>query len=369
MPCQWNPDRECQFEIAEQALFDFAGRRYCALHLPLESDQKPGADAFASDLVARVGAGARDFDGVAFPGLEQRPATSHYTITQECTLRQATVGAGVYLTLNAFGGDLSHATFRAGVTLQVGGTNRSIVCREATCEGELTFEGASAPNFVSFAKTKFKGPVTFRAIHALKSLDLSDCRFSSAPTIEGPEKLPQSTTINGARFKARSADDESAFRTMRVLFAVNRDRDSEGRFYAYEKRCHRRALTRPREWVPRAISFFYDWSSEYGYSYGWPLFWFCILQVVVGVRYSVMSGRFHLSDGLGKFDPTVAAFTFAQIVRPFELFSSKAVADLYSIVPMCGRGGWLALSATQSVLSWILLALFLLALRWRFRRN
>jgi hypothetical protein len=32
-------------------------------------------------------------------------------------------------------------------------------------------------------------------------------------------------------------------------------------------------------------------------------------------------------------------------------------------------GGWLLLTATQSVLSITLIALFLLAIRWRFRRD
>jgi len=113
----------------------------------------------------------------------------------------------------------------------------------------------------------------------------------------------------------------------------------------------------------------YDWSSEYGYSYGWALFWFCALQVVFGIIYAALSGRLALS---GQYDSRVLAFTFSQVVKPFELFSSKVSTDGAYAIPadnQSGIGLWQLLTAVQSVASLSLVALFLLALRWRFRRE
>lgn len=366
MPCRWGANNACQFATDEQALIDFAGRRYCRLHLPLESHQKQEPHVFAEELGTRIRDGARDFDGIIFPGTSARVSSAQYHVPA-MTFRYATVGAGSYLVVNGDYGDFSHTTFRDGVTFQGG----NFLCCDATCTGTFSFIGESRSTDVSFAKTRFLGPVTFRQIDSLNSLDLSDCHFARAPHIAAPNTvLPQATTINGASFDV-CAEDEGAFRALRALFAANRARDAEGRVYACEKRSHRYTLTRPRERVPRAISFLYDWASEYGYSYGWPLVWFCLLQILAGFMYSVMSRRYALGGKfIGQFDGTVTAFTFAQIVKPFELFSSKTVnTDFYSIVPKADRGWWLALTSAQTIVSLSLIALFLLALRWRFRRE
>jgi hypothetical protein len=51
-------------------------------------------------------------------------------------------------------------------------------------------------------------------------------------------------------------------------------------------------------------------------------------------------------------------------------FSTKApTAGAYGIIPDASSGWWLLLTATQSVLSISLVALFRLAIRWRFRRE
>jgi hypothetical protein len=68
----------------------------------------------------------------------------------------------------------------------------------------------------------------------------------------------------------------------------------------------------------------------------------------------------------------VLAFTFSQVAKPFELFSSKVSMDgAYAILRDSdyGTGLWQLLTAVQSVFSLSLVALFLLALRWRFRRE
>jgi hypothetical protein len=84
--------------------------------------------------------------------------------------------------------------------------------------------------------------------------------------------------------------------------------------------------------------------------------------------YSALSGR--LTTLPARYDSHVIAFTFAQVVKPFELFSAKApTSGAYALIPDPPSGWWLLLTATQSILSITLTALFLLAIRWRFRRE
>jgi hypothetical protein len=87
-----------------------------------------------------------------------------------------------------------------------------------------------------------------------------------------------------------------------------------------------------------------------------------------GLVYSVLSER--LACLPAAYDSQMAAFTFAQVVKPFELYSAKQlVASSYTYIPSSQFGCWLTLTAIHSVLSLALVALFLLAIRWRFRRE
>jgi hypothetical protein len=109
-------------------------------------------------------------------------------------------------------------------------------------------------------------------------------------------------------------------------------------------------------------------TAEYGQSYGRALFCFCAVQLVFAVGYAIASGRLQIP---GAIDGKVIGFTFAQVVKPFELFSNRDVSEssVFEIVPVCSRSWWMFWTALHSVASLVLATLFLLALRWRFRRE
>jgi hypothetical protein len=80
-----------------------------------------------------------------------------------------------------------------------------------------------------------------------------------------------------------------------------------------------------------------------------------------------MSGRFALG---GRPDSKVLAFTFSQVVKPFELLSARtADGGVYQGLNIDGNGWWIFATALDSLFSLTLVALFFLALRWRFRRD
>jgi hypothetical protein len=92
------------------------------------------------------------------------------------------------------------------------------------------------------------------------------------------------------------------------------------------------------------------------------------VQTIFYVLYAGMSGRLEFG---GSYDSRVLSFTVAQIVKPFELFSPKGVGvNPYDIgADTLNKGWWQLFTVTQSVISIALIALFLLALRWRFKRE
>ncbi len=96
--------------------------------------------------------------------------------------------------------------------------------------------------------------------------------------------------------------------------------------------------------------------------------WLLLVQVVFGVGYSVASDRWKLG---GEVDDTVVIFTLSQIAKPFELLSARAPdSSAYTaLIPADASLWWTVATFTHSVLSIVLIALFILAVRWRFRRE
>ncbi len=356
MPCEWNPTQQCGLTGYATELTEHAGKFYCAFHLPLESERKLDCTVFGAEFARAVGAGALDFSGVVFPGRNHGAAYPTYNITGEITLREIEVGDGATIVYQNVSGDLSGATFHGVGVLQGGGNGQSVVCKGAIMTGNFTFEGIETATAVTFDGSKFLAASRFNGVGKLPSLSFIQCPFAMAPIFGLSQELPQNTRFDGATFTPRP-EDEHAYRIIRIHFSKNRDRDAEGKFYALEKRCQRLGL--PLGWT-RVVSFLYDKTSEYGYSYERAISWFCAVQAAFCFTYACLT--VHLSG--------VVAFTFAQIVKPFELFSSKGpTGDGYEIVGACHRGLWQFLTALQSIASIALLALFLLALRWRFRRE
>jgi len=184
------------------------------------------------------------------------------------------------------------------------------------------------------------------------------------------EKIPQQTTFTSAVFLPETLipDNEGAYRRIRNQFAANRARDLEGLFYRYEKICHRRSLPWRTKWFARGLSYLYDLTAKYGYSFESAFVAIVIVQIAFGFGYSIASGRFGVP---GQLDGTVAVFTLSQVVKPFELFSAKdSLSPVYQMVAGTDPSAWWTFSAlAHSLISITLVALFILALRWRFRRE
>lgn len=365
MSCEWNPNQKCQLAGYVGDFSELSGKSYCSFHLPLESELKLDHQAFAIEFSKVREAGARDFSGIAFPGRRTPADNPTYRIGLPIKLRQIRVGEGTTIAFDNVGCDLSEATFENASTLQVSGSsNDRVLCKDATMADKFTFEGTNGAPAVAFDGSKFGGPCRFNSVSSLTSLTFLKCNFNLAPTFSLTPELPQNTRFDGATFVPHAAD-EHVYRILRIHFRKNGDRDAEGRFYAREKRSQRLGLPFG---LTRGVSFLYDKSSEYGYSYARAFYWFCAVQVACCLIYAWLSDRL---DFGGSLDSRVLSFTFAQIVRPFELFSGKlpTPGGAYDIVGKQDLGYWLVLSSLQSIVSITLLALFLLALRWRFRRE
>jgi hypothetical protein len=220
----------------------------------------------------------------------------------------------------------------------------------------FAFDCTSQAMAATFDGSTFTGKADFRQVVNLVKLSFIDCTFAAAPIFGNTANLPQDTRFARATFTPRP-EDEPSYRVIREHFSENGDRDSEGRFYALEKHSQRLGLP----WgFTRLVSFLYDMTSVYGQSYARAFCWFCLLQLASFLGYAYLSDELSLC---GTYDGRVLAFTFAQLVKPFELFTNRPAGGVYGIVGDRRLGVWQFLTAGQSILSLALLALFLLALR------
>jgi hypothetical protein len=330
------------------------------MHLPLSSPAKIDYSDFRAHLNKLFESGKRDFACVSFVGAEG-PAI--YENLREGNYRDCNVGANVHL--HHIGeADWSHSCFYAGRTVIT--SAQSLTCRDATFEGSAEFNCAGSSHELDLSGSVFRAACRLVSISSLKTLRLDRCEFSRALTIYDTSNIPQETSCSAAHFRI-TVEDEGNFRVLRNLFSNNRARELEGKFYSLEQRSRRLGLSWRKAAVPRTISWLYDVISEYGQSYSRALFWFCALQFVFAFGYAIAFERMHI---LGTIDGKVIGFTFAQLVRPFELFTNRVgPGSVFEIVPTNARGWWMFWTALQSVASLVVAALFLLALRWRFRRE
>jgi hypothetical protein len=220
----------------------------------------------------------------------------------------------------------------------------------------------------TFRNAECFGEVDLRNVPFAESLDLTDALFHARVRFEGTT-MPQQTRAHGLRFEgaALSPSAEGSYRAARIVFADHKNRELEGVFYALEKRSHRRSLGRVRNWFARLMSALYDYTSAYGQRFERTALWFVGVQVLAGAAYSVVLKRWELC-----FCPDwgVMLFTISQLVKPFELLSGRRV----EIAMLAGLGEprlhlLSFLTFVHAAVSLILLALMLLAIRWRFRRD
>jgi uncharacterized protein YjbI with pentapeptide repeats len=363
--CQWHDSELCPFrdELAGSYI-QYGEKSFCLAHLPSEANGQNDAPWAQRLLAGRENRGVTDFRGIVLTG-----AATYQLNNSKHDLAGAFVGENVDIA-NDVGGtaDLSKAVFAGNNIIR--GNWRSLKCHSAKFSGRVEFRLAGCEGSIDLSGSHFLDAAQFHAVEKLSQLNLNDCRFASAPTINDI-KIPQQTTFSRAKFRSTAfrAADEGRYRYIRNLFHANRAREAEGQFYAYEKRAHRRSLPWKSAWFPRVLSCLYDWTSSYGRSYERALVILIAVQIAFGIGYGWAADRLHVP---GKIDTEVLAFTLSQVVKPFELLSARAPTGAAYAAVLNGSAvtaPWIVSTFVQSVFSVALFALFLLALRWRFRRD
>ncbi len=243
-------------------------------------------------------------------------------------------------------------------------------------EGETLTAGAiTAPARVArndfqradFSRAWFGGPAVFSNRRFTDTTKFVGATFDRAPRFHNAV-LHQDTDFTKAEFLDKSGEAAPAYRTLKLAMEQVRARDEEGMFYALEMESRRR-----RDDTPKAVwlfSLLYKAGSDYGRSLVRPLVLLGGVTFLFYLLYAALG-----ADGWEVDLSAPLRLAMEQIVRPFALptvdYARAASTSEYAAwaqalvdnAPFVAR----ALGLIQSLASLGLIALFVLALRRRFR--
>ena len=172
--------------------------------------------------------------------------------------------------------------------------------------------------------------------------------------------LHQDTDFSGAVFKSHTStglvDAARAYRTLKLAMEQLRNRDEQARFFRHEQRARRLRSDTPR--ALKVISWLYEKTADYGESPLRPLLWLLASFLVFSVLYFLAQSDPGAGASWQWPEPgATLRFALQQVFLPFRVFITEPPVPL-----LLGL-----LGALHSLLNLGLLALFVIALRRKFR--
>ncbi len=218
---------------------------------------------------------------------------------------------------------------------------------------------------ISFINCKFNTSTFENRIFTAKT-DFSSSIFYKAPFFYGC-KFHQHTIFPEQRnFKDTSSLEAAhAYRTIYLEMINLKSRDYVNMFYALMQKSERNSGAQPH--CIRIASWLYEKTTTYGQSISKPICLLTILTILFGVVYALLASPYYDSSSSIDWDIILHGMdtSIQQIVKPFSYYAetlSKKNLMQHTII-------FKIAAMTQSISSLSLIALFLLSLRWKFKKD
>lgn len=234
--------------------------------------------------------------------------------------------------------------------------------------------GPILPNTVfkiDFTDSRFEGRADFNNRVFLNETTFRRATFLVAPKFHDAV-LHQDTDFAEAKFlDVTSENADRSYRTLKLAMERLRARHEEAMFFTKEQKCIRNRPDMNR--LVSLVSVIYEWSADYGQSFARPLLRIMQALVAFWVLYFTFIGSVSIPTGPPvNIAAEILFFSVEQIFRPFEIWRQS-----YDFTPALPgvelKYWWLFIlklfATTQSLITLGFFALFLLALRKRFRMN
>ena len=273
--------------------------------------------------------------------------------------------------------NFSNSRFSGNAVFTDSNFQRGASWENATFSGAFIFHRMTeaVPLVADFSGCRFNGSVSFCNRPLASGTSFTHAIFGGLPNFFDCS-IHSSIDFSTVKFKYTGADARAAYAELRRKMEDRRDRVQQGTFHALEKRCERRTL--PRFSFDRFISWLYDATSAYGISIVRSLVWLAGLTFFSAGVYAKL---FHVADpelvatlwcdDWAHFISTVFSFSLQQVLHPFTIWAGKyePIAPIIGVAlteyPLVLR----LTAAMQSLLAFGLIAVFLISIRWRYRRG
>lgn len=416
---------DCQFP-AETQFYSFDGRDWCLLHLPLKDANgnnspkaswirdDPDRQRFEDEVFDRLrnpidesphpifNHAISDLRAVAFPpefsfaalaGTTLDPDFSHATFGNGTSFIRATFGNQTYFTDATFGTladftgatfgnwtDFTGATFGDGTWFINATFGNGADFTRATFGPGANFsagEGEARRDLfqkIGFDGAQFHGSADFNNRRFIEPASFANAVFHDIPLFHGCT-FHQGMSFHQTSFRktkgendSETAELERAYRTLKLAMENLRARNEEADFFALEMECRRQRGDVP--WFERVAAGGYKLVSDYGRSISRPVGCLAVSLVVFALVYWNTGWLTNpsLVQEPGQFLFDLAVLTLEQLVKPFSVWtrsSSSAQLPLVDSNPLLLP----ILASLQSLFNLSLLAIFLLALRRRFKMD
>ena len=220
--------------------------------------------------------------------------------------------------------------------------------------------------YIKFKGSYFGGPVSFDNRKFFSSADFSYCTFVKAPRFFECE-LHQDTKFPSEKyFLDHSGKAGPSYRKLKLEMEIIRARQEEGMFNALEQKCQIADPSLPK--MDKILSRAYDIFAGYGQSLTKPIGWMGGILVSFFGLYILMAKNLNFkSPDCLIYLVKIFGFVIEQMVSPFRIWKMDKIPVWFC---ECVDIVFLKLAATmQSMLFIAFFALFILSLRWRFKRG
>lgn len=219
---------------------------------------------------------------------------------------------------------------------------------------------------ITFKGSSFNSDVLFNNRRFLASTDFGKCTFRRAPEFHNCE-LHQDTVIPTESFfkDTKSEGAASAYRTLKLAMENVRAHREQGMFYALEQKSLRNDPKVSR--TAKFFSWLYEKTADYGQNMGKPLAW--LLAVIGGFFCMYLAiACVYGSQTMSFLDLVIKTlgFSFKQALQPFYVLKQPSLEWMTDV---SGIRLVKFLSIIESQLMLALFALFLLCVRWNFKRG
>jgi uncharacterized protein YjbI with pentapeptide repeats len=245
----------------------------------------------------------------------------------------------------------------------------------ATFSYEENIDNLKSKTFqeINFRKSNFS-EIKFTNRKFLSKTNFSDCVFNKPPQFHGCA-LHQHTifTMNQKLFRDTSNNEAvSAYRVLRLAMENLKARREEAMFYSLEQESLKNS--KQMKFTDLLVSYCYKWFSNYGQSISRPLIWLLGTIVVACLLYGLfLTPSLHIHAPIDwslikKIIRNSSHISILEIIKPFTVDSSADYPFLQEVLNRYPTGARIII-IFQSLLSITYIALTLLAIRWKFKRD